>query len=181
MLSTTQWIVLLAVVGLVALVTMVLFSARALRRRHAELQLRFGPEYDREVEERGSASRAERELLAREKRVRKQRLRPLAEADRARFSANWVKLQARFVDDPPRAVQAADELIKSVMLEQGYEIDSFEQRVADCPSTMPAWFSIIERRMISLKRTARAEPTPRSCGRPWFTTARYSRICWSSR
>jgi hypothetical protein len=100
-------------------------------RRHAELKRRFGPEYDRQVEERGSVARAERELLAREKRVHKQRLRPLADADRAHFSAEWRAVQARFVDDPSGAVTAAHDLIKEVMRARGYAIEGFDQRVAD--------------------------------------------------
>jgi len=130
MLSTTEWIALIGLIALVA-VAAIAFSARATRRRHAELRHRFGPEYDREVEQHGSVSRAERELVGREKRVRKQRLHPLLEADRARFAADWSNVQARFVDDPSGAVQAADQLIKAVMLVQGYDIEDFDQRVAD--------------------------------------------------
>jgi hypothetical protein len=131
MLTTTQWIVLLAVVALAVGAAIAFYSARSLRRRHAELRHRFGPEYDREVEQRGSVARAERELLAREKRIDKQRLQPLPEVERARFAEDWVQVQARFVDDPSAAVQAADELIKAVMTARGYDTESFDQRVAD--------------------------------------------------
>jgi hypothetical protein len=131
MLSEAEWIVLIAVLALVAIAAFAMFAARKAGRRHELLKRRFGPEYDRAVEERGSVGRAERELLAREKRVRKQRLTPLAEADRARFSEQWRDVQARFVDDPSFAVQDADELIIAVMRAQGYDLASFEQRVAD--------------------------------------------------
>jgi hypothetical protein len=64
--------------------------------------------------------------------VRHQKLRPLEESDRGRFSSDWSRVQARFVDDPSGAVQAADELIKAVMLARGYEADKeFDERVAD--------------------------------------------------
>jgi hypothetical protein len=131
MLSTTQWIVLLGAIALIATGLIVLYFARSSRRRHLELRRRFGPEYTREIEQHGSVSRAERELLAREKRMSKQRLRPLPEADRLRFANDWSRVQARFVDDPSGAVHAADDLIKAVMLVQGYDIESFDQRVAD--------------------------------------------------
>ena len=75
MLSTTEWIVLLTAVVVGAIMVMALISARTQRRRHAELVRRFGPEYDREVAHYGSVTRAERELLAREKRVQKRKLR----------------------------------------------------------------------------------------------------------
>lgn len=130
MLSTTEWAILIGVT-VVALAALVLFMARAARRRHAELRARFGPEYEREVEQRGSIARAERELLTREKRVLKKKLHPLSEEDRSRAYVDWHAVQARFVDDPSGAVQSADELIQSVMTMQGYDVDSFEQRVAD--------------------------------------------------
>lgn len=131
MLSTEEWtvIILAAVVVLVAVIAV--FAKRAARQRHAELRQRFGPEYERALQEHGSVSRAERELSAREKRVHGQRLRSLPEPERTRFSADWLNIQARFVDDPAGAVQEADELIKSVMLARGYAAKEFEQRVAD--------------------------------------------------
>jgi hypothetical protein len=131
MLTTTDWIALIVGIVLAAGATFAVIAARSARKRHAELRARFGPEYEREVEERGSVARAERELLAREKRVHKQELRPLPEADRIRFANDWRNVQTRFVDDPSGAVQTADELIKRVMLAQGYEIEGFDQRVAD--------------------------------------------------
>lgn len=131
MLTDTQWFVALGVISLVAVAAIAFFMARSTRRRHLKLRDRFGPEYDREIEQHGSVSRAERELLAREKRMSEQRLHPLSESDRARYSAAWRNVQARFVDEPSAAVQSADELIKAVMIAQGYDIESFDQRVAD--------------------------------------------------
>src|SRR6185503_12996090 len=99
MLSTTEWEILAAAVALLIFTGALMLSiARASRRRHAELRARFGPEYARAIEERGSVARGERELLSREKRVRKQQLRPLSEAERSRFYADWHAVQARFVD-----------------------------------------------------------------------------------
>lgn len=132
MLTTTQWTILAAVLAVLAVVAIALISARTSRRRHAVLKDRFGPEYDRAIEEHGNVARAERELAAREKRVRHQKLHPLQESDRDRFSNDWSEVQARFVDDPSGAVQAADELIKKVMLARGYQADKeFDERVAD--------------------------------------------------
>jgi hypothetical protein len=131
MLTETQWIVVVGVVAVVAMAAIAFFMARSMRRRHAALRSRFGPEYEREVEQHGSVARAERELLAREKRIRKQQLHPLSASDRVRYTASWHTVQARFVEDPSGAVQAADELIQAVMTSQGYDIESFDQRVAD--------------------------------------------------
>jgi hypothetical protein len=132
MLTTTQWIILVAIFGVVAAVAIALISARVSRRRHAVLKDRFGPEYDRAIEEHGDVARAERDLAAREKRIRHQKLHPLEESDRSRFSNDWSEVQTRFVDDPSGAVRAADELIKEVMLARGYQADrEFDERVAD--------------------------------------------------
>lgn len=130
-LTTTEWIILAATAAVLVIGLIGLFTARSRRRRHVELRDRFGPEYDRIVEEQGSVARAERELLAREKRVHKQHLHPLSEAERAQFSTDWRTVQARFVDDPKGAVEAADDLIKNVMHARGYEIERFDQRVSD--------------------------------------------------
>jgi hypothetical protein len=131
MLSTTEWIILIAAMVVGAVAVMALISARTRRRRHAELVRRFGPEYDREVAQYGSVARAERELLSRERRVHKRKLRALPEAERAQFYEEWSGIQARFVDDPEGAVQAADQLIKSVMQAKGYAVERFDQRVSD--------------------------------------------------
>jgi hypothetical protein len=62
------WIV--AAVVIVALIAAVAFVVREHRRRQSQhLQRRFGPEYARVLEAGGDRSKAEAELLAREKRV----------------------------------------------------------------------------------------------------------------
>jgi hypothetical protein len=131
--TSTEWLILVTVVALlvIAIAAIALLNARSARRRHAQLRQRFGPEYERVVEEQGSVARAERELRAREKRIDHLNLRALPPAELERFSADWRRVQARFVDDPSGAVQAADELIKAVMLARGYAVERFDQRVAD--------------------------------------------------
>jgi hypothetical protein len=131
MLTSTQLIVLLAVLAVAVIAVIAVISARSSRKRHAELQRRFGPEYDRAVAEQGSVARAERELAAREKRVDHLKLRSLPEPELVQFNADWRNVQTRFVDDPSGAVQAADELIKAVMLARGYSVERSEQRIAD--------------------------------------------------
>lgn len=129
-LSPTEIVV--AISALAALVVIVVaLVMRASRRRHAELVQRFGPEYERAVDEFGSEKRADRELLARERRVRRFRVHPLRERERATFLAQWNEVQARFFDDPVASVRQAEDLIKAVMDATGYELEDFEQRVVD--------------------------------------------------
>jgi hypothetical protein len=131
MLTSDQWLAVIAVLAVLAVAVVVMLTQRSSRKRHADLKHRFGPEYDRAVQEHGSEARAEKELAARERRVQKQKLRPIAEGDRVQFSADWRNVQARFVDDPSGAVTAADELILQVMLARGYSKSDVDQRVAD--------------------------------------------------
>ena len=101
------------------------------RRRSEELRERFGPEYDRTVSQLGDQRQAEAELAARQKRVESFKLQPLAPADRGRFVEEWRATQARFVDEPAAAIQAADQLVAEAMRARGYPVGDFEQRAAD--------------------------------------------------
>jgi nitrogen fixation-related uncharacterized protein len=115
-------VVILVALGLVALLW---------RRRSLKLQEQFGPEYKHAVRQYGDARKAEAELAAREKRVRKLEIRPPTQEDQSRFAEVWRRTQARFVDEPSKAIDEADGLIKEVMQTRGYPVGDFEQRAAD--------------------------------------------------
>jgi nitrogen fixation-related uncharacterized protein len=115
-------VVILVALGLVALLW---------RRRSLKLQEQFGPEYKHVVRQYGDARKAEAELAAREKRVRKLEIRPPTQEDQSRFAEVWRRTQARFVDEPSKAIDEADGLIKEVMQTRGYPVGDFEQRAAD--------------------------------------------------
>jgi hypothetical protein len=75
MVTSDQSLLLLIALGvilMIALLSIVWASPPSSRRRHEELKRRFGPEYERAIVEYGSLARAEKELLAREKRVKHQ-------------------------------------------------------------------------------------------------------------
>ena len=125
--STWVWIVI-AVVAVIVVLGVVWSALRT--RRTQTLQDRFGPEYDRTVEESGRRD-AERELVERQKRHDELDLKPLLPEARDRYVAQWRETQGLFVDDPTGAVSRADELVQKVMRERGYPVDDFEQRAAD--------------------------------------------------
>lgn len=131
MLDETQWIVIGTVLALLVIIVAAVVVSRRSQHQHTQLKRKYGPEYDRLVQQHGNVARAEQELREREKRVHAQHLHPLNEADRALFSTDWEKVQTRFVDDPTGAVQVADDLIKSVMLARGYSRESVERRDID--------------------------------------------------
>ena len=133
--NQAAWIVLL--VGGVTVVAVIAFLVSR-KRRSAKLRARFGPEYDRVLEQEGNARKAEGVLEFREKRREKFRVRSLSEADKSSFAVGWNEVQAQFVDDPRGAVTVADSLVTQVMQARGYPIGEFEQRAADISVDYPA-------------------------------------------
>jgi hypothetical protein len=123
----TVMIIALMIIALLAVAMWLHF------RRHESqtLERRFGPEYGRTVEEMGSRPKAEAELKARQKRVEKLDIVPLAPAEAARFSDSWRSLQARFVDNPKGVLADADRLVRELMQKRGYPMGDFERRAAD--------------------------------------------------
>jgi hypothetical protein len=122
-------LVIAVVAVVVVLAVVAIFASR--RRRTEHLKDQFGPEYERAVESTGDRAKAETELARREKRVEKLNLRPLDRTEREDFIRRWRDVQARFVDDPPRAVAFADALLGEVMKARGYPVQDFEQRAGD--------------------------------------------------
>jgi hypothetical protein len=134
--ATWVWVVIvIAVVVVVALV-----AAGARRRRTAMLRDRFGPEYDRALENSDDKRAAEADLRAREKKRAQFDVKPLPEDTRLRFAGEWRALQERFIDQPEEAVDAADTLIIRVMEARGYPMKDFDAQVelvsVDHPDTV---------------------------------------------
>jgi hypothetical protein len=126
---STGAVVILVVVVVLVLAAGAWFVAQQARRRR--LRERFGPEYDRRIQESDDRRVAERELAEREKRHQKYDLKPISDADRARYTEQWTFVQEQFVDQPGEAVGAAEQLVVMVMRERGYPTGNFEQQTAD--------------------------------------------------
>ncbi len=97
-------IVLAVVVILIIAVLAWLYVRKRRSGTTAELRHKFGPEYDRAVQEQGSERKAEARLVDREKRVEKLNIRDLDPVERDRFSKQWESVQSRFIDSPKGAV-----------------------------------------------------------------------------
>jgi hypothetical protein len=132
----TTFTIILVVVAIGAIIALGVF-VRMRRHRSERLHKQFGPEYRHALRQYGNERKAETELAAREKRVRKLEIRPLAPEEQARFADAWRKTQAQFVDEPSRAVGEADRLIKEVMNTRGYPVGDFDQRAADISVNHP--------------------------------------------
>ena len=120
-------IVALVVVALLV-VAGVWFYTR--RRQSDALRERFGPEYDRAVQEHGDRSKAERALQARQEQVEKLDIHALSPEQSANFGRAWHEAQTRFVDDPVAAIKEADRLVQEVMGARGYPVGDFDARAA---------------------------------------------------
>jgi FtsZ-interacting cell division protein ZipA len=130
---------LIAVVIIVAVVVIAAIVLVVSRKRRSEhLKQHFGTEYDRAVLERGDSTKAEVELINREKRVHSFSIKELTPTTRDRFRAEWTHVQNHFVDDPAIAVGEADSLVNRVMAERGYPMTDFEQRAADVSVSYPS-------------------------------------------
>src|SRR5579863_7633632 len=132
-----QWIMVAGVV-VIALLALAAWFFSQKKKQSARLQQRFGAEYDRTMGELGGRTKAESELRAREERVERLTITPLAPAEAARFSQAWNALQARFVDNPKGVVNQADQLVRELMLKRGYPMGDFERRAADISVDRPA-------------------------------------------
>jgi hypothetical protein len=132
------WILIVAtVVAAVAVIAML--TARG--RGRAALQRRFGPEYDRTARAAGDWRAAEADLRAREEQRASLDIRPLPRPARLRYAGEWQQVQERFVDHPPDAVAAGDDLVQRVMEARGYPVGDFEARAnlvsVDHPDVVP--------------------------------------------
>lgn len=122
----TTAIVIVAVVVIIAAL-----ATAAVMTRRRRLKEQFGPEYERAVTEQNSKLRAEAELTNRQRRVSKLDIRPLDEAARTKYAADWMAIQEHFVDSPQTAVGEAYELVTTVMTERGYPTEDDDQVLAD--------------------------------------------------
>jgi len=134
--TTNTMVLVLAIVG--ALIVVGLIGALLSRyQRSKRLQEKFGPEYERTINEMGDKRQAEHELETRLDHVKKLDIRTLAAEEVDRFTSEWQTTQAEFVDEPLAAIRKADQLLSNVMKAKGYPVEDFEQGVADISVDFP--------------------------------------------
>lgn len=116
------WAWILIAVAVVAVVAVVIVLRE---RRTSSLRERFGPEYERTMQQQSGRRAAERDLRNRQKQRARLEIRPLPEPARAQYAAEWRAVQERFVEQPSSAVLAADALVRRVMSDEGYPVENF--------------------------------------------------------
>ncbi|WP_206078105.1 hypothetical protein [Prauserella endophytica] len=119
------------IVAVVIVAALVVWLVVARLRRRQQLRDRFGPEYDKAVDDGQNRRAAERELGEREKRHEQFDITPLSPTARDGYAQQWALIQAKFVDRPDIAVAEADRLVVVVMGERGYPTEDYQQQVTD--------------------------------------------------
>lgn len=126
---STLVVIIIVIVVVVAVVLGALLVRRESQRKH--LREKFGPEYDRVLEENESPREADRELASREKRIAGLDIKPLSPEVREQYTQQWSMIQAQFVDRPAPAVAEADRVLVALMAERGYPTEGYEQQLSD--------------------------------------------------
>ena len=152
-----QRVVTIIVVAIVIIALVAILIAISRKRRSRHLREHFGTEYERALAQRGDSTRAEAELLDREKRVGKFPIKPLSTEARNQYAQEWAAVQRRFVDDPVMAVSEADALVNRVMSARGYPTADFDQRAADLSVNYPTLVENYRAARVIAQRHARGE------------------------
>jgi hypothetical protein len=101
------------------------------RRRSEQLQILFGPEYDRAVKLYGDRRRAEEALETRRKRLNQLGVHELNDTERDRYLMQWVAIQAASPNDPASTLLRADSLLTEIMQAEGCPADDPDERKVD--------------------------------------------------
>ena len=124
-----QTTILAIIVGVILLALLVWLFMR--QKRTTNLRDKYGDEYDRTLEATGNRSKAEDNLVERERRVAKFDIRPLTADERDRYTGEWREVKSLFVDSPQEAVLRGDRLLTGMMETRGYPMNDFDQRYED--------------------------------------------------
>ena len=153
---------IIAVVVILLIMGIIMAVGFSRRQRAKRLQNKFGPEYDRTVENAGDEKKAIAELDERQKRVEFFHIHPLPEEERERYLEQWKAVQAKFVDEPGQATVEADGLITEVMKVRAYPEFDFEQRAADLSVNYPELVSNYRAAPRSLSKMSSTRQLPKS-------------------
>ena len=129
--AQTTWAII-AIVAIVGVLLLIGFSRRAAARKQSNtLREKFGPEYERAVEESKSRKSAEQMLHERQERVESLHLRDLSASQREHYGQWWNQIQTIFVERPAIALAEAERLTTDLMRDRGYPAITPESQVEE--------------------------------------------------
>jgi hypothetical protein len=117
-----------AAVAFAVTIAVIALVRRRHRRQTARLRAAYGPEYEHSVRASGR-SRAEADLVERERDAARYSIRPLLAVDAHRFERAWTSAQEHFVDSPGEALVQADRIVAEVLQARGYPVLEFAESV----------------------------------------------------
>lgn len=123
--------VIIAVGIIAALLALIALMFVLQRRKTAELKKSYGDEYDRTLKQSTGRSRAEADLVERQRRVEKYEIRPVTPSEHDQFVAQWHDARNEFVDQPIAALDMADDIVTDVLRTRGYPVGDFEKAHKD--------------------------------------------------
>ena len=135
------------------------------RRRTEQLQILFGPEYDRAVRLYGDKNRAEEALMSRRRRLSELGVHHLNEAERERYLMEWVGIQAASANDPAKTLLRADELLTEIMRAEGSPADDPDERKLDIALIHPLVAEEYRASSAVIERQKRGIATSEECRR----------------
>lgn len=156
--ATILTIIAIAVVLVIALIAVAIWY----RKRNSNgkaLREHFGPEYDRAVAITGDKKAAENDLMRRQQRVSRYRLRALSATEWREFADGWRHTEARFVDEPSQALVQADQTVVRVMQARGYESRSADECEDDLSVHHPLTVGEFRRARQTMRANERDEAT----------------------
>ncbi|MFG3280802.1 hypothetical protein [Streptomyces sp. NPDC048111] len=126
----SSWVVII-VIAVVVIVAVAAVLGLVFARRGHGLRNRFGPEYERTVaQHNGDVKAAEQDLDERVRRYGSLKVSPPTGEERARYAAEWARVQEQFVDSPTQAVADAEALLGRLAKERGFPSGSSEEQLA---------------------------------------------------
>jgi len=119
-----------AVAAAALILLSVAITASARRRRTEQLQILFGPEYERALRLYDDKERAEDALGSRRKRLEELGVHELNPAERDRYLLEWMNIRAAAPNDPVSTLNRADKLLAEIMRAEGSRtVDPLEHRL----------------------------------------------------
>jgi len=135
------------------------------RRRSEQLQILFGPEYDRAIRLYGDKRRAEEALDNRRKHLEQMGVHELNETERDRYLMEWTGIQAASANDPPNTLFRADRLLTEIMRAEGCPADDPDERKVDMALIHPMVAEEYRAASTVLDRQRLGLATPEECRR----------------
>jgi len=121
----------MAVVVAALILVSIAVVASSRRRRTEQLQILFGPEYDRAVDMYGDKNRAEEALENRRKLLEELGVHELSNTERKAYLLDWMNIQSVAPNDPAGTLIRADKLLTEIMRAEGCPAEDAAERRLD--------------------------------------------------